>query len=323
MGILESKKAKNKFFEIEILVDEFFVTDKDYGVIQYYTNKILSIEKFFDEIKALNIDYSINNHFIQMITNIQDYAKERFDKTIDYIIKHKYDRVGGDPDRLVYYTYRIVFSEHCDHLFNAIRGFGKHLDVSINLPTLNEIESDYLPFTQETFDLGHFNLLDISNIRDISNIMAAIKLGQRLEAVEFEEDEITEIPQSMIIRQSAPQPAMYCILTEKITDLHKMFIEKNIIEQMDCADFMKCFDLNNEPTKKPKYVHQNTMVYALSLIKNSNNKNVINQKIAWDNFGIKNYDAVKSNVKNKYPIEPSLGRKIRNALKVDDMNYNY
>jgi hypothetical protein len=113
----------------------------------------------------------------------------------------------------------------------------------------------------------------------------------------------------------------YCITNTQIVELYNVLLANNIFkQQIDITDFVRCFDLNNIPQNKPEYEHQNTMVYALSLVKSQNGKDAINQKNALANFGIKNYDAIKSNVKIKYPIDVLLSRKIKKALNIGEIN---
>lgn len=97
----------------------------------------------------------------------------------------------------------------------------------------------------------------------------------------------------------------YCIKEQQIVALHKI-LNDVIIEAIDCADFMKCFDISNIPNVKLQYFksQQNLMTYTLSLIK------MVNADIALSNFGIKNYYAMKNRTipKPKRQIQQEIDR---------------
>ena len=110
-----------------------------------------------------------------------------------------------------------------------------------------------------------------------------------------------------------------CVSESKIIDLYKLLNDEEIIYEIDCADFMKCFDLNNIPQNKPVFIPYNQikMVYALSLIKNKNKtKSIINDEIAVNNFGFKPnvFKSQKSYLKKNNTIDFILKRKIEKII---------
>jgi hypothetical protein len=100
--------------------------------------------------------------------------------------------------------------------------------------------------------------------------------------------EINDIKERRGVGVIPKREIKYCIPVKTITELHST-LNGVIIESIDCADFMKCFDVNNKPQIALRYINrnQNLMTYALSLILG------VNKKVALSNFGIKNFDQMK------------------------------
>lgn len=108
----------------------------------------------------------------------------------------------------------------------------------------------------------------------------------------------------------------YCISEGRIVDIYNLLISKRIIENIDTADFMKCFNLGTPPKKTPGCNHDFTLVYILSLIKKPGRGIcAINDQIAERNFGIKGFRQKKSQVLNMYPVEEKLKFSIDKLLK--------
>lgn len=101
--------------------------------------------------------------------------------------------------------------------------------------------------------------------------------------------EIEDIKERRGIGLIPKRETNYCIPEKTIAELHSI-LNGVIIESMECADFMKCFDINNIPKEKPLYINnmQNLMTYTLSLIKG------VNDKIALSNFSVSNYYQMKN-----------------------------
>jgi hypothetical protein len=125
--------------------------------------------------------------------------------------------------------------------------------------------------------------------------------------------EIEDIKERRGIGVIPKRETNYCIPEKTITELHRI-LNGVIIESMDCADFMKCFDLNNKPQIAPLYItgKQNLMTYTLSLIEG------VNDKIALSNFGIPNYYQMKKRAIPK--AKRNLQHKIKTIITNSPIN---
>ena len=126
--------------------------------------------------------------------------------------------------------------------------------------------------------------------------------------------EIEDIKERRGIGVIPKRETNYCIPEKTITELHRI-LNGVIIESIDCADFMKCFDINNKPLILPRYINrkQNLMTYTLSLISDVNKG--VNEKVALSNFGIKNFDQMKKKpiAKTNRNIEQKIKSIIKNS----------
>lgn len=81
-----------------------------------------------------------------------------------------------------------------------------------------------------------------------------------------------------------------------ILKLYDLLHNEGVIKEMDLGEFLRCFDFNNEPKTKPEILQKYVFVYALMQIPN------MKLAIAKKNFGIKDYDIIKSKINNPKDI---------------------
>lgn len=90
------------------------------------------------------------------------------------------------------------------------------------------------------------------------------------------------------------KPPVYLIEIDKIFQLYKSFYNE-LFTEISVGDFLACFDVANTPKNIPCYPTQDHFVAMLSQIsKKTGAKRNIDNELALQNFGIKNYKQLKS-----------------------------
>ena len=104
--------------------------------------------------------------------------------------------------------------------------------------------------------------------------------------------------------------------TQQILALYKLFYNE-IFSEISVGDFIACFDSANIPKNLPKYYVQDDFVAMLSEIDKINGaRHTVNDKIAWQNFGIKNYRILKSKL-SESDFQRKISRQTLAILKPD------
>lgn len=94
----------------------------------------------------------------------------------------------------------------------------------------------------------------------------------------------------------------------QIVDLFELLIKYPIIKEIDISDFIKCFYFGIKPNKYPTISHKALFVFTLSLITE------VNEKTAFENFGIEEYDGAKTRLKKISVKHTAIKHKIRGIL---------